>query len=553
MSSITTSIPPLVTVMDEQRHGMSTGDTVIFNKICGMVELEGKEFEIRDKGPFSFELLDCDATKFLHFVSGYVNQVKKPSVLSFKCLEESIQSPEPFVETDFAKFGRPTVLHTAFCGLDTFYAQYGRLPSPGNMSDASAVLACTKANPHGMTIDGDGEEAIVLALGRTAAGSLTQICAAIGGIVGQEALKACSGKFTPLQQWLYLDAAEALPDTPLSEEEVAPLGCRYDGQIAVFGQTLQRKLGMLNLFLVGAGAIGCEALKSWAMMGIACEGGTCHVTDMDYIEKSNLSRQFLFRESDIGHSKSSTAAKAAVGMNPSFNIIPYELKCDSTTENVFNDDFYASLSGVCTALDNVEARLYVDQKCVFYRKPMFESGTLGAKGNTQLVVPYLTENYGASRDPPEKSIPVCTLRNFPNKIEHTLQWARDWFEGALKQKPDDVNQYLGSSDFMQRLATQTNTKLDTLKNIEESLGSSRPTTYTHCVAWARLQFQDLFYNSVAQLLYNFPPGTTTSAGTPFWIGAKRAPMPIVFDPNDPVHIDFISSASNLRAVRKATD
>jgi hypothetical protein len=34
---------------------------------------------------------------------------------------------------------------------------------------------------------------------------------------------------------------------------------------------------------------------------------------------------------------------------------------------------------VCTALDNVEARLYIDQKCLFYQKPMLESGTLGAK------------------------------------------------------------------------------------------------------------------------------------------------------------------------------
>ncbi len=82
---------------------------------------------------------------------------------------------------------------------------------------------------------------------------------------------------------------------------------------------------------------------------------------------------------------------------------------------------------MCTALDNVDARLYVDSKCLFHHKPLLESGTLGTKGNTQVVVPRLTEHYGATRDPPEKSIPVCTLKNFPNKIEHTLQWARDWF------------------------------------------------------------------------------------------------------------------------------
>lgn len=51
---------------------------------------------------------------------------------------------------------------------------------------------------------------------------------------------------------------------------------------------------------VGAGAIGCEILKNWAMMGVAAgPEGKVVVTDMDLIEKSNLNRQFLFRPSDV--------------------------------------------------------------------------------------------------------------------------------------------------------------------------------------------------------------------------------------------------------------
>jgi ubiquitin-activating enzyme E1 len=37
------------------------------------------------------------------------------------------------------------------------------------------------------------------------------------------------------------------------------------------------------------------------------------------------------------------------------------------------------------------------------------------------VVPFLTESYGSTRDPPEQSIPICTLKNFPYQIEHTIQ------------------------------------------------------------------------------------------------------------------------------------
>lgn len=63
----------------------------------------------------------------------------------------------------------------------------------------------------------------------------------------------------------------------------------------------------------------------------------------------------------------------------------------------------------------------MDRRCVYYRKPLLESGTLGTKGNVQVVIPFVTESYSSSQDPPEKSIPICTLKNFPNAIEHTLQ------------------------------------------------------------------------------------------------------------------------------------
>lgn len=50
---------------------------------------------------------------------------------------------------------------------------------------------------------------------------------------------------------------------------------------------------------MGAGAIGCELLKNFAMIGLASGEGEVIVTDMDTIEKSNLNRQFLFRPSDV--------------------------------------------------------------------------------------------------------------------------------------------------------------------------------------------------------------------------------------------------------------
>jgi ubiquitin-activating enzyme E1 len=217
------------------------------------------------------------------------------------------------------------------------------------------------------------------------------------------------------------------------------------------------------------------------------------------------------------------------------------------TESTFNDDFWNGLSGVCTALDNVEARLYVDNRCVYYGKPMLESGTLGTKGNTQVIVPGMTENYGASRDPPEQGIPVCTLKNFPFKIEHTLQWARDWFEGEFKQVPDAVNAYLTQPNFFELLAKQPNSRIDTLEKVYDALVTTRPSTVDDCVSWARLKFEELFSNTVRQLVYNFPADSKVAGGEPFWSGAKRQPSPVSFDSFDDTHMAFIVTVAQLRA------
>ena len=119
---------------------------------------------------------------------------------------------------------------------------------------------------------------------------------------------------------------------------------------------------------------------------------------------------------------------------------------------------------------------------------MLESGTLGTKGHTQIVVPKLTENYGATRDPPEKSIPLCTLKHFPNLIEHTIQWAREWFEETFKQTAEDCNACLNSKspeEYFSELSTQQNMMLETLRRVKAALVTDKPETFDQCVVWAR--------------------------------------------------------------------
>jgi ubiquitin-activating enzyme E1 len=546
----------VVKVLEDQgRHGLETGDIVTFARLKGIHGslTTNKEYTVEVTGPFTFKIKGETLEDSSDAQQGYITQVKQPVILNFETYAKRLAEPGEFMLSDFAKFDRPALLHAAFQGLAQVLEQKGDFPTPGDKEACKLVLEATKTT-YSEEIT-PAAERIVLQLASGSKAILSPMCAALGGIVGQEVLKACSGKFSPINGFFFLDADETLPDDLLPADQVAPQNSRYDSQIAVFGKDMQEKLMDLNYFIIGAGAIGCEMLKNWALMGVGCgPKGHVHVTDMDRIEKSNLSRQFLFRNSDINHFKSTTAAKAAKAMNSDLKITAYQEKVASDTEHLFGDDFYDKLSGVCTALDNVEARLYVDQRCVFYRLPMLESGTLGTKGNTQIVVPHLTENYGATRDPPEKSIPVCTLKNFPNQIQHTLQWARDYFEGEFKQSADEVNNYLSQTTEHYLESLQPNTKTETIKKVRKTLVDERPMNFEDCVTWARLKFEDLFNHQIRQLLHNFPPDQVTSSGTKFWSGSKRCPKALTFDLNAKCedaemfnHLDFIVAAANLRA------
>ena len=79
--------------------------------------------------------------------------------------------------------------------------------------------------------------------------------------------------------------------------------------------------------------------------------------------------------------------------------------------DVYGDEFFTNLDCITNALDNVVARQYMDRRCVYYGKPLLESGTLGTKANVQVVLPDITEYYSSSQDPPEKSHPMCTVKS----------------------------------------------------------------------------------------------------------------------------------------------
>lgn len=549
IQSITKDNPGVVTCMDNQPHGLQTGQSVVFREVNGMKELNGTARPVSVLSPYSFAIGDTSQLQ-IYAHGGFFVLLKSPKTYRFETLERQLCDPQ-VLTPDFSKPEAPLQIHAAMLALDTFQEQHSRLPNTGCAQDAEVVLKLTEEVNATLRNKAPVNTELVRCLSRTARGTLPPLAAAVGGLASQEVLKAITGKFAPLQQLFYLDAIEVVqPLQSLPAEEFFPRGDRYDGLRACIGESMCGELHKLRVFMVGCGAIGCEMLKNFALLGVglAKSSGEVCITDPDLIEKSNLNRQFLFRPHHIQKPKSTTAAEATLEINPDLQVDAHLHKVCPATEGIYSDTFYSRLNLVVTALDNVEARRYVDCRCVSNQRPLLDSGTMGTKGHTEIIVPNLTESYNSHRDPPEEEIPFCTLKSFPSVIEHTIQWARDKFENLFAHKPSMYNSFWQTHSsaevVLQRM--QAGESLEGSFQVIKLL-SRWPSQWRQCITVARLKFEKYFTRKALQLLHSFPLDTRLKDGSLFWQSPKRPPAPIEFDLKDNLHFTFIVSMARLLA------
>ena len=370
---------------------------------------------------------------------------------------------------------------------------------------------------------------------------LQPIASIIGSLAANEIVKIVAEKYTPIQQWLFWSDfslhPKEKPDDINDSSDIAKL----------FGQQFVNKLKHSNGLMVGCGAIGCELLKNLSRLGVSMEGKLI-ITDPDHIEVSNLSRQFLFRPENIRQSKSEVAVKRISHLTPhhlQMNLVAIQEKLGRDNQQLM-DKIMKESDYVFNALDNIKARLYVDSQCVHHQIPLYESGTLGNKGNTQPVIPFITENYGASKDPEDtESFPVCTLKNFPNKSEHTIHWARDNFEGMFNRLAKNLLSIQKDSQFYKQLSGY---EKNLAKNdIYQFLNTRKPDNWNDCAIWSVDLWNKYFRNPIIQLLKNFPADSLTKEGNLFWSGGKRCPKVINFNYQDANHLLFVSSCTHLLA------
>eukprot|EP00811_Abedinium_folium_P026603 NODE_3938_length_1958_cov_15.073184.p1 GENE.NODE_3938_length_1958_cov_15.073184~~NODE_3938_length_1958_cov_15.073184.p1 ORF type:complete len:642 (+),score=143.09 NODE_3938_length_1958_cov_15.073184:127-1926(+) len=203
-----------------------------------------------------------------------------------------------------------------------------------------------------------------------------------------------------------------------------------------------------KLLVVGAGGIGCELLKNLVLVGFQ----DLEVIDLDTIDVSNLNRQFLFRREHVDRPKSEVAANAVRRLRPSARIVAHH---GNIKEARFGGDFFARFDAVVNALDNLEARRHVNRLCLAAEKPLLEAGSTGYLGQVTVIRKRETECFECEAKPTQKVYPYCTIRSTPEKPVHCLVWAKNLFD--LCFGPDDESNLLSDlAADMQEFRAQEN-------------------------------------------------------------------------------------------------
>ncbi|MCS7117316.1 MAG: ThiF family adenylyltransferase [Thaumarchaeota archaeon] len=190
---------------------------------------------------------------------------------------------------------------------------------------------------------------------------------------------------------------------------------RYDRQMRIVGWD-QELVMRSTVLIAGVGALGCEVAKNLALAGV----GRLILVDRDVVELSNLNRQMLFIEEDIGKPKANVASERLKSLNPHVKVEPYYSDLRDLREEVF-----AGADVLCSCLDSWGIRRWLNSVAVSMSKPLVDGAMEGLVGNVQVVLPYRTaclECHSMTLIPKEERLAECTLRKrSPEELKGELE------------------------------------------------------------------------------------------------------------------------------------
>jgi sulfur-carrier protein adenylyltransferase/sulfurtransferase len=149
------------------------------------------------------------------------------------------------------------------------------------------------------------------------------------------------------------------PAPELTVDEVR----RYSRHLIIpdVGMAGQRRLKNAKVLCVGAGGLGSPALMYLAAAGV----GTLGIIDFDVVDESNLQRQIIHGQSDIGRPKAESARDTLREINPFVNVVLHEGRLDSSNAL----EIFAGYDLIVDGTDNFATRYLVNDACVLLGKP----------------------------------------------------------------------------------------------------------------------------------------------------------------------------------------
>ncbi|MHB8377113.1 MAG: molybdopterin-synthase adenylyltransferase MoeB [Dehalococcoidia bacterium] len=177
---------------------------------------------------------------------------------------------------------------------------------------------------------------------------------------------------------------------------------RYSRHIIMpqVGPSGQRKIMESSVLIIGAGGLGSPIAVYLALAGI----GKIGIVDFDTVDISNLQRQILHQDADIGKPKALSAKETINAYNPDVEVVTHQVPI--TSDNAF--EIIAPYDYVINGADNFAARYLVNDACYFLKKPLIDGSILLFDGQVTVYLP----GQGCYRclypsPPPPGMVPSC--------------------------------------------------------------------------------------------------------------------------------------------------
>ena len=175
---------------------------------------------------------------------------------------------------------------------------------------------------------------------------------------------------------------------------------RYQRQMLLFGEEGQERLKKAHIFIAGAGGLGSPVSIYLAVAGV----GTITIVDMDVVDQTNLNRQILHFDRDVGKKKTASAEEKLQALNPDITVNAIDVKIEESNAV----KLIGKADGIVDAMDNYPTRYLLNDVAIAKKIPLFHGGIRGFYGQATTIIPGTTPCLKCifPKPPPKEVFPV---------------------------------------------------------------------------------------------------------------------------------------------------